>query len=176
MHHESLYIENLPLAIKDQYKDVDGLSEFEKEVFIDTSLAWELGELDMVGYVGLFHMWEKYSKDFVSRVFNKKCSEWPKLARMSYPCKIFTHLEKMEINIPVTISESLEEANTVVNAYKHGEEAIEKLQTKYPQYFAVPGEVESFCIPEGYLKQLFETVHEFWQEIEEQVEIEFNWQ
>ena len=76
MHHESLYLDHLPYAIKEKYKDTEGMSDIEKELFVDTSLSWELGEIDMVGYVGLFHLWEKYTKDFISRVFNKKCSKW----------------------------------------------------------------------------------------------------
>ena len=99
MHHESLYIEHLPHAIKEQFNNIDGLGELDKELFIDTALSWELGELDMVGYVGLFHLWERYSKDFISRVLDRKHSEWPKLSRMPYPSKVFTHLEGMKIYI-----------------------------------------------------------------------------
>jgi len=174
-HHESLYIENLPAAIRAQYSDTSGMSDFEIEVFIETSLTWELGELEMVGYVGLFHLWEKYSKDFISRVLGKKSREWPSLGRMAYPKKVVTHLEKMGISISEGVETSLIEANSVVNAYKHGEEALEKLLVEHPEYFCVSGEVDSFCIPEGCLKELFNTVKGFWVEVESQVELDFNW-
>ncbi len=169
-HHESLYIDHLPFAIKEKYKDTAGLSAGEAEL-LNSSLTWELGEIDMVGYVGLFHLWEKYSKDFLSRIFNNKCSEWPKLPGWrTYPNKVFAHLEGKGIILSTFIVSELEEANSVVNAYKHGEEAMEKLMCNYPQYFCVKGEAESFYIPDGVLKKLFETVQGFWEEIEKQVE------
>jgi hypothetical protein len=175
MHHESLYIEHLPNAIKEKYKGTGDLSQLEIELFIDTSLAWELGEIEMVGYVGLFHLWEKYSKDFISKVLGSKCRGWPKTqGRLTYPQKVFTHLESLDINISADTLNEIEEANTVVNAYKHGEEAIEKLMEVFPKYFCVTAEPESFHIPNGALKILFETIFKFWREIESQIEPDFN--
>jgi len=174
IHHQSLYLEHLPFVIKEKYKVTEGLSELEKELFIDTSLAWELGEIEMVGYVGLFHLWEKYSKDFLSTLFNKKFSEWPRLPRMIYPKKVEKHLSNFGINISEDILETIIEANTVVNAYKHGEEAIEKLEEDYPAYFGVAGNPDSFYIPSGKLEKLFDATLNFWKEVESQVELNFN--
>lgn len=174
-HHETLYIESLPEAIKAQCSSTDGMSDFEIEVFVNTSLTWELGELEMVGYVGLFHLWEKYSKDFISSVLGKKAREWPSMPRISYPKRVFNHLENMGITISEEVQSNLVKANSVVNAYKHGEEALDKLLLEYPDYFSVPGEVDSFCIPDGELKNLFNSVYSFWKEVERQVEIDFNW-
>lgn len=174
-HHESLYLDHLPYAIKERYKDTDSLSELEIELFIETSLTWELGEIEMVGYVGLFHLWEKYSKDFISKVFQEKSKGWPKLeGRHTYPAKVFTHLRNMDIEISQSIKDAFEEANAVVNAYKHGEEAIEKLMRSFPKYFCDENEPDSFYIPDGQLKYLFESASSFWQEVENQIEPDFN--
>jgi hypothetical protein len=89
--------------------------------------------------------------------------------------KVFTHLDSLGIDISSSIRCGIEEANSVVNAYKHGEEAIEKLQNTLPEYFCVTGRVESFCIPEGNLEKLFNTVHGFWDEVEAHIEPDFNW-
>jgi hypothetical protein len=80
----------------------------------------------------------------------------------------------MDINIPSQIRDRLDEANSVVNAYKHGEEAIDTLRENHPQNFCAAGETEAFSIPEGALMELFVAVHKFWQEVERQVAFDFD--
>lgn len=176
MHHRALYLDHLPFAITEKYKDTDGLTALERELFIDTSLAWELGEIEMVGYVGLYHLWERYSKDFVSTVLGKRQREWPKIlrGRSSYTHIVCAHLKEMDLPPADETLKVLHEANAVVNAYKHGDHVIERLSEKHPEYFVDAGSPESFHIPEGKLKRFFDAVDRFWEDIKARVDLDFS--
>lgn len=176
MHHRSLYLEHLPFAIKERYKDVGGLSQLERELFVDTSLAWELGEIEMVGYVGLYHRWEQYSKDFVSIVLGERPTQWRRQVggRKPYPDIVAFHLAAMGLNPSPEVLSTLGGANAVVNAYKHGDAALDRLAKSQPEYFVDVSRPESFHIPDGKLEAFFDAVDRFWVEIEAGVDLEFS--
>ena len=172
-HHRALYLDHLPEAVIGKYKDTSGLSDLEIELFIDTSMNWELEELRIVGYVSLYHLWERYSKTFISNLFGKPKSEWPRLSRSTYPNIVTVHLRAFGFSTPAASLEVIEEANTVLNAWKHGEEAVEKLRTKHPEYLGSNGDERGFHVPQSKLEALFDAAEHFWESLREQAKIDY---
>ncbi len=172
-HHKALYLDELPGAVTEKYKDTSGLSQIEVELFINTGLEWELGELRIVGYVSLFHLWEKHSKKFVSDLFGRPRTRWPAVSQRTYPQIVVAHLKTFGLEVPEAVVGALEEANTVVNCWKHGEEAVEKLRLRYPEYLGPKGEESGFHVPQKKLESLFNAAEQFWLSLQDQAPIDF---
>lgn len=171
-HHRILYLEALPTAIEKRYEDTAGLSQIEVELFVDTSLAWELGELRIVGFVGLYHLWEKYSKEFVTQLVGRR--SWRSKYGSTYPTIVAQQLDLLGLRVSVDIREALEEANRVVNCWKHGEKATDILLARHPEYFASSGVASSLHVPLSKLERLFEYTELFWMSLQDQTPIDLS--
>ena len=176
MHHRTLYLEALPDAVRLKYADAEGLSDLERELFVETGREWELEAIRLVGFVGLYHLWERYSRAFFLEATGVRWQDrrQAKRSRQSFPENMSEQLAAIDLVVTSDVFDVLNEANAVVNAYKHGDEALDSLLENRPEYFASTGEVETFHIPEGKLEELFDAVGKFWEQLEQLVEIDFS--
>lgn len=167
-HHETLYFHILLPAIEGiegQEEDDDLLRELDQ-----AGAMWAKEELMTVGFVSVFHLWERQFREFLIEQGERPDVAIPKQNRSeSLVAYARTVMEYFDTRISEKIWLELRRASDVVNAFKHGPGSkFDKALAFHPEYFYSPADQRHLpivSISKSQLESLIHHVEIFWSEL-----------
>jgi collagenase-like PrtC family protease len=151
-----------------------------EEELSKTYLQWATDEVLKVGYISLYHLWEKQIVNLLKyqlAVIGERY-EYPKksVSLVDHVKTLLKHHFDTEIEPRLWCS--IDEARTVTNTYKHATtDSYQKLLCNFPEYFTKEvykfnsdEESSFFLITQEKFRSICEAIEEFWDEFPHEVD------
>lgn len=173
-HYETLYMHLLLPTIEDLKKEGkdDPLHDLDLVV-----AEWAVAELMTVGFVSVFHLWERQFREFLIEQGARPDATPPKQKTseglVAYARKVMSYFD-VEVNEHIWAE--LECAADVVNAFKHGPgQKCDKAMRRHPAYFYAPEDqrhIPMVVISRPQLSSLVRSAVAFWSNLPVEIRYE----
>ncbi len=179
-HHKDLYLGFLLPSVTNQYP-AEPIDVLEEELS-KTYLQWATDEVLKVGYISLYHLWEK---QIVNLLKYQLAASGERYKDPKKSVSLVNHVKTLlkdhfdiDTEIEPRLWSLIDEARTVTNTCKHATAvSYQKLLSNCPEYFtkgvynSKTGEESSFFrITHEKFRSICEAIEEFWEKFPHEVD------